>query len=163
MCKVFVEARLAPFPQGIPEDVRLAFFSLDGEYALAVGYTAVKLKAEEAFGVEKLVKERLREALEELHLYGTISMKTERLRALEEDTRRVDKIVAASLLIVTAALLGTLSAPVLIFVVTAAALITAFGAISLAALFTKVYYLARLFIVPLVFSISADYSIYFLF
>ncbi|MEM1873077.1 MAG: MMPL family transporter [Acidilobaceae archaeon] len=162
-CRQFVETRLVPFPQGIPEELRLSFISLDGEYALAVGYTSAELNTEESVRVDKAIRERLADYVEELHVYGTISMKTERLRVLQEDTGRIDKIVAASLLLTTIALMGTLSAPLLIFAVTIASLTTAFGAISVAALYTDIYYLARLFIVPLVFSISADYSIYYLF
>ncbi|MEM4506993.1 MAG: MMPL family transporter [Acidilobaceae archaeon] len=163
VCKTFVETKLVPFPQGIPEDLRLTFFSLDGKYSLAIGYTSVALKTEQALNVEKYIRERLEGALEELHLYGTINVKTERLKVLEEDSGRVDKIVAASLLVITTTLLGTFSASILIFVVTIIALITALGIISIAALYTDIYYLGRLFIVPLVFSISADYSIYYLF
>lgn len=162
-CRGYVSEELMPFPSGLPEDARFTLISKDGEYALVAGYTSVRLSTDEALRVDEIVRSRLESVVEELHFYGTINLKTERLRAVEADASRIDKIVAVSLLAVTVILVGTISAPVLIFTATLVALVVAFGALSVAALYTDIYYLSRLFIIPLVFSISADYSIYYLF
>lgn len=162
-CRGYVSEELIRFPSGLPEDVRTAFISRDGEYAIVVGYMEVKLSTDEALRVDEVIRSRLKGVVEELYLYGTINLKTERLRAVEADASRVDVIVATSLLLIMVILVGTLSAPILIFIVTLVALTVAFGAISIVALHTDIYYLSRLFIIPLVFSISADYSIYYLF
>ncbi len=157
-CRGYLESTL-PFPDAIPEDVRDKLVS--GGYGFIYVYTRKSVEVNESIEV----MESLESSPEgvEVYYYGSIPLFAEVAVNAERETARIDVATAVLVTILLIVLLGSLSAPAVILAGASAALAVSMGLLSIAAERVSVYYLARVLVIPVVFGVTVDYSVFYLF
>ncbi|MEM4475122.1 MAG: MMPL family transporter [Fervidicoccaceae archaeon] len=153
--------RLAPFPNALPEEVRRKF--LAGDYALAFAFFREKISVEEAWTLLSRLKTSLERVTEEAYATGSVALWAELAKNTASEVKRIDRATIALVVALLLALTASLAAPAIVLVTTGLAAVAALGLLSLLATKLDFYYLTRSTIFPLVFGITVDYSLFYLF
>ena len=157
-CRGYLEATL-PFPDAIPEEYRGMLVS--GGYGFVYAYTRVPVEVNESISI----MERLHSGLSgvDAYYYGSIPLLAEVATSAERETARIDVATVILVTILLVALMGSVTAPAVILAGASASLAVSMGLLSIAAGYTGVYYLSRILVIPVVFGITVDYSVFYLF
>ncbi|MEB3778944.1 MAG: MMPL family transporter [Desulfurococcales archaeon] len=150
-----------PYPEGIPDELRRLL--VNGGYAAIYAY----LDSESYSDPESLVgnvTSMLDGVVEEYYLYGSIVLESDLRSSLSSDVSRIDKATSILVIAILLLLLRGLGAPLVILLTTGIALVTALGSLGLIAwMGFDIYYISRLLIIPLIFGVTVDYSIFYLY
>lgn len=159
-CREFLRGKLE-YPNVIPESVRRILVSEN--YAIVYVDLEESLPINVSESIIRELDERLRGVVSEAYYYGTIPLFSDLSTIVSREVRRIDVTTSFLVVALLIILLRSLAAPVVILLATGIALIVSMGLLSLAALYTDVYYMARFVMIPLVFGITVDYSVFYLF
>lgn len=154
-------AGIAKYPDVIPEDVRESMLSQ--RYAIIYVYFNESISIDVAQELLDAMDEKLRGGVGELYYHGTLTLFADLGESTEREVRRIDVTTAALVIGLLVVLLGSIASPLIILVATAFSLVVAMGLLSLATLYLDVYYLARVVMIPVVFGVTVDYSVFYLF
>ncbi len=159
-CRGFLKERLK-YPDAIPEYVRRILVSnvygivyVDLEASLPINVSAFMIRELDG---------RLKGVVGEAYYYGTIPLFSDLDAIVSREVRRIDVTTSVLVVALLVILLGSVSAPIVILLATGIALVVSMGLLSLAALYTDIYYMARFIMIPLVFGVTVDYSVFYLF
>lgn len=157
-CRGYLESEL-PFPEAIPGELRGQLLS--GGYGFVYAYTKRPVEVNESV----LIMDYLESGWDgvEVRFYGSIPLFAEVAVNAERETARIDLATAILVTVLLIILLGSLSAPAVILAGASAALAVAMGLLSVAAEHVGIYYLARVLVIPVVFGVTVDYSVFYLF
>jgi len=159
-CSSYID-RVARYPDVIPGEVRALLLS--GKYGIVyVGFNE-SIPIDLSRGILEKLEERLKRVVSEAYYHGTLTLFADLGVNTEREVRRIDVVTAALVLGLLLVLLGSLAAPLVIIAATLASLTVSMGLLSVAAMYVDVYYLARVVMIPIVFGITVDYSVFYLF
>ncbi len=159
-CRGYID-RIARYPDVLPENVRRSL--------LSQRYAIIYINFKESVPIDfsrrllDVMDKRLREGVEKLYYHGTLALFSDLGESTEREVRRIDVTTATLVIGLLVVLLGSVASPLIILVATAASLVVAMGLLSLTALYIDVYYLARVVMIPVVFGVTVDYSVFYLF
>ncbi|MCX8195949.1 MAG: MMPL family transporter [Acidilobaceae archaeon] len=160
LCEGFI-SRVAPYPEVLPQEVRKRL--LAGEKGAAYALFPASIAAEDGSRLMKKVEEELAGSVREIYFYGSVPFHADISKEILEEIRRIDVATVILVILLLAILVRSLSAPAVILGSTAVSLVVSLGALSVASLYFDVHYLARALMIPIVFGITVDYSVFYLF
>ena len=160
VCRGYVTS-IARYPDVIPDAVRRSLIS--ERYAIVYVYFNESIPIDMSRRILNTVDGKLRGVVGELYYHGTLTLFADLGESTEREVRRIDVATAALVIGLLVVLLGSIASPIVILVSTAFSLVVAMGLLSIAALYVDVYYLARVVMIPVVFGITVDYCVFYLF
>jgi len=153
--------KLALYPNVIPDDLRIMLIS--NSYAILYVSLRESVDVILASQIIKSLDDMLKSNVREAYYYGTIPFYYDLSEKTVREIRRIDVTTAVLVIILLIALIGSLAAPLVILLATGMALAVGLGLLSIASLYIDVYYLSRALMIPVIFGITVDYSVFYLF
>ncbi|MCS7107087.1 MAG: MMPL family transporter [Acidilobaceae archaeon] len=159
-CEGLIDSK-APYPDILPSELKDRLIS--GERAAVYVLLKESVAIGEAAEIIKSVRKNLEGHTRELFFYGSLPFYVDLSERIINEIRKIDVATVVLVIILLAVLVGSISAPLVILMATTASLVASVGVLSIAALYFDVHYLARALMVPIVFGITVDYSVFYLF
>ncbi|MEN2999624.1 MAG: MMPL family transporter [Acidilobaceae archaeon] len=159
-CEGFMSAKV-PYPDFLPPELRDRLIS--GNTAAVYVIFTKSIAVGEASEIIREMRRSSEGVVQELFFYGSVPFHVDLSERILAEIRRIDVATVVLVVILLALFVGSISAPAVILLATAASLVASFGVLSIAALQFDVHYLARALMVPIVFGITVDYSVFYLF
>ena len=159
-CSAYINS-IARYPDVIPVGVRKLMLSQD--YGVTYVYFNETISIDFSRRLLRTLEDRLRSSTREAYFHGTLTLFADLGENTEREVRRIDFVTVALVVGLLVILLGSIASPIVIVVSTAASLVVSLGLLSVVAAHTNVYYLARVVMIPVVFGITVDYSVFYLF
>lgn len=131
----------------------------------AVVSVLLPIEADVARGAEVLrkIQDSVGNITSESYYYGTVPFYVDLKERTIAEIRRIDVATAILVIVLLTVLTLSVSTPLVILGATLVALVVATGLLSVAALYFNVHYLSRAIMIPIVFGITVDYSVFYLF
>lgn len=144
----------------LPSDIKRSFIS----NGYAIVSILLPIEADVARGAEILreIEKSLKNITSESYYYGTIPFYVDLKERTISEIRRIDIATVILVMVLLTVITWSVSAPLVILGATAIALAVATGLLSIAALYFDIHYLSRALMIPIVFGITVDYSIFYL-